>query len=184
MPVQSSDIFLKLADTVNQSVPAKRLVEYKLKVKPDANPRYWAVVDFNQHSAKKRFYLFDTTEEKVSQYYVAHGKGSEGEKDDGMADIFSNSHGSNCSSLGIYLCLDEYTGNHGKSLYLEGLETTNSNARARKVVLHSADYVSDEFIKETGRIGRSEGCFVVEKTVVSSIVDDLEDGSFIIAWKK
>ena len=67
MPVQSSDIFLKLADTVNQSVPAKRLVEYKLKVKPNANPRYWAIVDFNQHSAKKRFYLFDTTEEKVSQ---------------------------------------------------------------------------------------------------------------------
>jgi len=181
---RNSDVFLKLADTVNQSVPARRLVEYKLQHRPNGNPRYWAIVDFNQHSAKKRFYLFDTREEKVTQYYVAHGKGSEGKSDDGMADVFSNASGSNCSSLGIYLCLDEYVGKHGKSLRLEGLEPTNSNAQARSVVLHSANYVSDEFINKYGRIGRSEGCLVFENPLVGDIVDKLENGSFIIAWKK
>ena len=182
--VSNSDVFLKLAATVGQSVPAKRLVEFKLKFKPDGNPRYWAIADFNQHSAKKRFYVFDTKAEKIVQYLVAHGVGSEGAKDDGMAEVFSNVPNSLCSSLGIYLCLDEYVGKHGKSLRLEGLEATNSNALARDIVLHSAEYVSESTIKKSGRIGRSHGCFVVEDKLVGTVVGELKKGSFIIAWKK
>ena len=60
-----------------------------------------------------------------------------------MADTFSNREGSFSSSLGIYRTLDVYNGHHGRSLHLEGLEPTNSNALARALVLHTADYVSD-----------------------------------------
>ena len=67
---------------------------------------------------------------------------------------------------------------------LEGLETTNSNALSRAIVLHRADYVSDAFIKQTGRIGRSEGCFAVEPTVADTLIDKLKNGTYIIAWKK
>ena len=179
---QNSDIFLKLADTVNQSVPAKRLVNYKIEHRQTGNPRYWAIVDFNQHSAKKRFYLFDTKAKTVTQYYVAHGKGSDPDHN-GIADAFSNVPGSNKSSLGIYRCRETYNGTHGLSMRLDGLETTNSMARERAIVFHRADYVSDEFIEANGKIGRSEGCFAVENSVCETLINQLKDGSFIIAWK-
>ncbi len=64
---QNSDTFLELAKSVNQRIPAQRLVEYKLQNSLKGNPRYWAIVDFNQPSTNKRFYLFDTKEKKVVQ---------------------------------------------------------------------------------------------------------------------
>lgn len=185
---QNSDTFLGLAKSVNQGVPAKRLVDYKREHRPDGNPRYWAIVDFNQPSTSKRFYLFDTRadapEEKIVQYYVAHGEGSEGATDDGMADEFSNVDKSHASSLGIYRCGETYPGDHGLSLRLDGLEDTNSNARVRDIVLHKADYVSDKFIEDTGRIGRSWGCFAVEDSALDTLVNELKNGSYLIAWKE
>jgi hypothetical protein len=180
----SSDVFLNLADAVGQSAPARRLAEYKLRFDPSGKARYWAIVDFNQPSTKKRLYVFDTQDKKVDTYYVAHGKGSEGAIDDGMAEVFSNEPGSSTSSLGIYRTLEEYVGTHGRSLRLEGLEPTNSNAYERAIVLHRADYVSEDFIRQTGRIGRSDGCFAVEPSVADTLIDKLKNSAYIIAWKK
>lgn len=179
---KNSDVFLKLAETVNQSVPAKRLVDYKRERRPDGNPRYWAIVDFGQHSRQKRLYLFDTLEQAVTRYYVAHGKGSDVDHN-GMADTFSNIPGSNESSLGIYRCGKPYDGDHGLSMRLDGLEDTNSKARDRSIVFHRAGYVSEEFIEEHGKIGRSEGCFVVENAVCETLINQLENGSYLIAWR-
>ena len=179
---QTADVFQRLAETVNQSVPAQRLAAYKLANHPQGNPRYWAIVDFNQPSTEKRFYLFDTKSETVTQYYVAHGKGSDVDHN-GMAESFSNIRGSNQSSLGIYRCDKPYQGNHGLSMLLDGLEETNSKARERSIVFHRADYVSDEYIRQNGRIGRSEGCFVVENAVCETLISQLENGSYLIAWK-
>jgi len=182
-PSSTSEIFLELATTVGQAAPAKRLMDYKLRSDPSSHPRYWAVVDFNQPSTSKRLYVFDTVAKKVESYYVAHGRGSEGAKDDGMPEVFSNQNGSNSSSLGIYRTLNEYNGQHGRSLRLEGLEPTNSNVLARGVVMHTADYVSESFIRQTGRLGRSEGCFAVEKAVGETIMNELKNGAYIIASK-
>jgi hypothetical protein len=176
------DVFLELAETVNQSLPARRVVEYKVQRHPEGNPRFWAIVDFNQHSAKKRLYVFDTKGKKVIPYYVAHGKGSDPDHN-GIADKFSNVDGSFCSSLGIFRCNEPYSGDHGLSLRLDGLESTNSRARERTIVLHKADYVSDSFIQENGRLGRSRGCFVVENGVRETVIDQLKNGSYLIAWK-
>ncbi|MEO7539066.1 MAG: murein L,D-transpeptidase catalytic domain-containing protein [Pyrinomonadaceae bacterium] len=182
--VSAGDVFLELAKSVGQTVPAKRLVEYQRVNGLPANGRYWSIVDFNQVSTAKRFYVFDTQLKRVDAYYVAHGKGSEGANDDGIAEVFSNEEGSNSSSLGIYRCLDEYNGNHGRSMRVEGLELTNSNALKRAVVLHTADYVSQNFIRQTGRLGRSDGCFAVESSVRDSLIDKLKNGAYIIAWRK
>jgi hypothetical protein len=175
--------FLELASAVGETEPAKRLIEYKLKNDPSSRERYWAIVDFNQPSTSKRLYVFDAVEKKVERYYVAHGRGSEGTAGNNIPAIFSNQSGSNSSSLGIYRALDEYNGHHGRSLRLEGLEPTNSNALSRAVVMHTADYVSEAFIRETGRIGRSEGCFAVERSVGNTLIDELKDGAYIIASK-
>jgi hypothetical protein len=175
----ATDIFLELAATVGQAAPAQRLIDYKLKNDPTSRPRFYAIVDFDQPSTSKRFYVFDTVEKRVSTYYVAHGRAS-GEN---IAEKFSNQNKSNSSSLGIYRTLNEYNGQHGRSLRLEGLEPTNSNALTRAVVMHTADYVSEAFIRQTGRLGRSEGCFAVEKSVGDTLINELKNGAYIIAAK-
>jgi len=175
----ASEIFLQLAATVAETVPAKRLIDYKFKFDPSSQPRYWAVVDFNQPSTSKRLYVFDTVEKRVNAYYVAHGRAS----GDNIAERFSNQNGSNSSSLGIYRTLNEYNGHHGRSLRLEGLEPTNSNALARAIVMHTADYVSESFIRQTGRLGRSEGCFAVERSVGDTLINELKSGTYIVATK-
>ena len=171
--------FIDLAASVGQTASAKRLIDYKVKNDPGIQERYYAIVDFSQPSTSKRLYVFDTLEKKVESYYVAHGRGS-GEN---IAEKFSNVGGSNSSSLGIYKTLDEYNGHHGRSLRLQGLESTNSNAFSRAVVMHTADYVSDSFIRQTGRLGRSEGCFAIEKAVGDTLINELKNGAYIIAAK-
>ncbi len=178
----NEEIFLELAETVGQTIPAQRLFDYKQARQLNGNPRYWAIVDFNQHSEEKRLYLFDTEANDVARYFVAHGRGSDIDHN-GMADNFSNVSESNCSSLGIYRCSELYDGNHGLSMRLDGLEETNSEAREREIVFHKADFVSEEFIRENGKIGRSKGCFVVENSVCETLIHQLENGSYLIAWK-
>lgn len=179
----NAEIFLELAETVGQDIPAQRLYEFKQLHRPEGNPRFWGIVDFNQHSAKKRFYIFDTKEKTVKRYFVAHGNGSD-INHDGMAENFSNVSGSNCSSLGIYKCKETYNGSHGLSLKMDGLEASNSNVRSRYIVIHKADYVSQNFINQNqGVLGRSEGCFAVENSVSETLINQLKNGSYIIAWK-
>ena len=184
---QTADVFQRLAETVNQSVPAQRLAAYKLANHPNSNPRYWAIVDFNQPSTEKRFYLFDTKAETVTPHFVAHGHGNGDairEENYLYAKVFSNERGSNCSSLGIYKCLSPVvSAHHGNALQIDGLESTNSNAKARSVILHKADYVSEAYKQTHHRIACSEGCFAVENSVVDTLVAELKNGSYIIAWK-
>jgi L,D-transpeptidase catalytic domain len=161
----------------------ERLLAWRAQHRPTSNPRYWAVINFDLHSAKPRLFVFDRVARATGAYLCAHGKGSEGPTDDGYASVFSNVDGSNCSSLGVYSCASTYVGKHGRSLYLDGLEATNSNARHRHIVLHWAEYVSPSTIAKYGRIGRSEGCPAVEKQHVTTIIDALLGGSLLIAWK-
>jgi hypothetical protein len=159
------------------------MIEFRDAKRPSSKPRFWAIVNFDLNSAKKRMFVFDAELDTLKSYLCAHGLGSEGAKDDGFATVFSNVPNSGASSLGMYLCSESYQGKHGYSMRLDGLEPTNSNARARAVVVHCADYVSDEFIKLHGRIGRSLGCFVLEDDLVDEVVDSLKMGSLLLAYK-
>lgn len=172
-----------LGESVGVSGAVERLLAYRDKYRPTSNPRYWAVVNFGLHSAKPRLFVFDCVAGVVSRHLCAHGRGSEGPADDGFAEVFSNKDGSNCTSLGIYHCDMTYHGNHGKSLYLDGLEATNSAARARHIVMHGATYVSPEVIQSTGRIGRSLGCPAIEMGDVEQVIPKLMGGSLLIHWK-
>jgi hypothetical protein len=175
---------LKLAESLGQSAPLMRLIEYTAKNQPTVKTRYMVVVDFNRPSTEKRMFVFDSQTGLAERFYVAHGKGSEGATDDGIAEAFSNEDGSSSSSLGIYRALDEYTGAHGRSMRLQGLEASNSNAFARAIVFHRADYVSEDFVQKTGRLGRSNGCLAVEPAVADGLIDKLRNNAYIIAWKR
>jgi hypothetical protein len=139
-----------------------------------------AIVDFSKHSRENRFFLVDLRTGVVEAYRTAHGKGSDNNHD-GWADSFSNSFNSKASSLGAYAARREYFGKYGLSLKLDGLDKTNTNAAARKIVLHSADYASTIWVRRHGRLGRSFGCFVVDPTLVRQIVKKLRGGVLIYA---
>nr|GFB21133.1 hypothetical protein [Tanacetum cinerariifolium] len=111
---------------------------------------------------------------------VAHGHNS-GENE---ANNFSNTDQSNMSSLGFYVTGQEYEGKHGHSLRLQGVdEGFNTNAAARAVVMHGADYVSEAFIKQNGRLGRSLGCPALPLDQYSQIIDAVHGGSCLFLNK-
>ena len=114
------------------------------------------IIDFDLPSYVKRMFIIDlSTMQVIDSSLVAHGKNT----GDIKATNFSNKNGSLKSSLGFYLTKEQYQGKHGLSLRLDGLEKgVNSNARRRNIVIHKADYVSEEFMKQNHRIGRSFGC--------------------------
>jgi hypothetical protein len=137
------------------------------------NQNYITVIDFDQPSSAERMAVIDLKNLTANTYLVAHGK----ESGDLYATSFSNVAQSNKSSVGIYLTGNEYVGEHGLSMTLRGMEASNSNAEAREIVLHGADYVSEEFIKQTGRLGRSLGCTAVSLQYSTELTRKLEGGS-------
>jgi hypothetical protein len=138
------------------------------------------VVDFAAASTTKRFHILDMRTGAVASYLTAHGKGSD-PGHDGIAETFSNMHRSHASSLGVYVTQARYQGQHGLSLSLDGLSDTNSNAKVRAIVLHSAPYMHADFRRRHGRPGRSFGCFVVEPHLIEQVVSKLEGGVLIYA---
>ena len=139
-----------------------------------------AIADFTQSSRNKRLYVIDLLKKKVLlNTYVAHGRNSGQE----FAERFSNANSSFQSSLGFYKTLGTYTGKHGLSLRLEGLEKgINDRALERAIVMHGADYVSESFIKNTGRLGRSLGCPAVSVADSKKLINLLYNGAGLFIY--
>jgi hypothetical protein len=138
------------------------------------------IIDFTKPSTEERFFVIDL-EHKELKYkcYVAHGRNS----GDDYAKSFSNDSESLKSSLGFYLTAETYSGVHGYSLKLDGLEKNiNDKARRREIVIHGAEYVSDEFIKKYGRLGRSWGCPALPVNISKEIIDLISGGSCLFIY--
>ena len=140
------------------------------------------VADFGQASKELRFHLVDMAEGKVDSLLVAHGRGSD-PSHTGWLQSFSNQPGSAATSQGDYLTSDYYAGHHGRSMRLEGLDPTNSNAAERAIVVHAAEYVSPDIVRAHGVLGRSEGCFAVNEGDLGKVLDRLGPGRLLIATK-
>ena len=141
------------------------------------NQNYMIIVDFTQASSAKRLYLVNLRSGAVEAHLTAHGKGSD-PSGTGYANYFSNDPGSKASSLGFYRTAEVYTGEHGRSLRLDGLSPTDDNARDREIVMHSASYVQEDALVA----GRSWGCFAIDPAVASSIIDRAKEGALLYAW--
>ncbi len=139
------------------------------------NSNVITVVDFSKPSRQKRMWIVDLLNKHLLlNTWVAHGQGS----GDDMATQFSDINESHQSSLGFYLADDIYVGKHGRSLRLDGLdEGFNASARARGIVVHAADYVSEGAIAQMGRLGRSFGCPAVSPQVVDMVINTIKGKS-------
>lgn len=143
-------------------------------------PRYLTIVDFSKSSSCKRLYILDMKNGKILfNTLVAHGRNSGND----YATAFSNEEESYKSSLGFYITLQTYFGENGYSLKLKGCEKgINDNAYNRAIVFHGASYVSENFIRQNGYLGRSYGCPAVPAPVSKKIIDVIKEGSCMFLY--
>ncbi len=152
----------------------------RLKEKGLVKKDILTLVDFSLSSNTKRLWVIDMASNTVLfNSLVAHGRNTGNE----FATKFSNRPESNQSSLGFYATGEVYTGKHGLSLRLDGLEKgVNDNARNRAVVIHGADYVSEQFIRNHSRLGRSQGCPALPVELTSRIINIIKDKSCLYIY--
>ena len=138
------------------------------------------LIDFSLPSTEKRMYVLDLAKREILFVsYVAHGRNS-GEN---YATSFSNRDGSHQSSLGFYRTTDTYNGGNGYSLRLDGLEKgINDKALQRAIVIHGADYCSENVIRATGRLGRSFGCPALPRELTKPVIDTIKGGSLLFIY--
>lgn len=143
-------------------------------------PERLAVIDFSLPSSEERLWIFDLASgELLLKDLVAHGKNSGNLE----STAFSNIEGSYQSSIGLFKASESYRGKHGYSLRLDGLEPgINDLARQRAIVIHGADYVNDNWVRDYGRIGRSHGCPAVDQQVIRQVVDNLKGGQLVFKY--
>ncbi|MBS7233155.1 murein L,D-transpeptidase catalytic domain family protein [Flavobacterium psychroterrae] len=153
---------------------------YLLREKGVIQKDILTVIDFSLSSNIKRLWVIDlSTNTILLNSLVAHGRNT-GEE---FASDFSNSNSSFKSSLGFYATGEVYQGKHGASLRLDGLERgVNDHARERAVVLHGADYVSESFIRDHKRLGRSQGCPAVPVELTSEIIELIKNKSCLYIY--
>ena len=153
---------------------------YRLKEKGLVKKEILTLVDFSLSSNTKRLWVIDlATNTILFQSLVAHGRNT-GEE---FATNFSNKTSSFQSSLGFYITGEVYKGKHGLSLKLDGLEKgINCNARSRAVVIHGADYVSESFIRQHKRLGRSQGCPALPNDLTLPIINTIKEQSILFIY--
>ncbi|MBX3256510.1 MAG: murein L,D-transpeptidase catalytic domain family protein [Chitinophagaceae bacterium] len=130
------------------------------------NTRTGFLVDMSLPSGENRFFIMNLEKDSVIDAgLVTHGRCNEdwlnGRK-------YSNKPGSGCTSLGRYKIGASYQGRFGLAYKLHGLDSSNSNAFRRYVVLHSHNCVPD---KETQPfpICQSDGCPTVSPSFLKKL---------------
>jgi len=112
--------------------------------------------------------------------YVAHGRNT-GEE---FAKYFSNESGTHKSSLGFYVTENPAMGaTVGLSLIIKGVEKGfNDKALARAIIMHGADYATENFIRKNGRLGRSYGCPSVPPELIKPVSETIKGGSCLFIY--
>jgi hypothetical protein len=171
---------LPRADLLERALAAYRQLAASGRV---ANP-VLTVIDYSLPSSLRRLWVLEPDGLRVLVHaHVAHGRGSSDPLDPARAVRFGNEPESHRTSLGTFLTGSTYTGQHGLSLELDGLEPgVNDRARARRIVIHPAEYVSAAFRERSGGwVGRSFGCPALAPEVAPAVIERIRDGSVLFA---
>lgn len=171
----------KAAPTADPKVLKKALTALDCALTSGLSPaRNLTVIDYSIVSTKPRLWVFDLTTGKVLfNELVSHGA----KTGKAFAENFSNIEGSHQTSLGLFRTKHTYMGANGYSLRMEGLEEGfNDNAMQRAIVFHGADYVSPEFAKKMGYLGRSHGCPAVNNGVAKKVIDVIKGDQFVFSY--
>jgi len=145
-----------------------------------------AIAAMETHAPKAadtgKLVIVDYATGAVSAYRAAHGMGTDKDHD-GYLDSFSSVPGSQASSEGTFRFAEEYTGKHGQSFRLDGLDETNATSRERAIVIHAASYAEPAFLAQHGKLGRSNGCIVFSKDDLAHFIGEVPEGTLIFVGK-
>lgn len=178
-------LYTKLFDVTNK--PSRKVFDYAMK-----GYTYFAsqgmlgrqdvlsFIDYSLSSNARRFWVIDLKQVKVLYHeLVAHGRNTGSE----FARKFSNKANSFQTSIGFFITGEIYNGKHELSVKMNGMERMyNSNALDRGIVIHGADYVSQEYIQQNQRLGRSLGCPAVRQEVIASLSSTISGGTCVFAY--
>lgn len=139
-----------------------------------------AIVDYSRPSNEPRLFLVSLDTGTVRAFRVTHGKGSD-PLHTGTVQRFSSIDGSEATSRGAYRTAEFYTGQHGRSMRLDGLDSDNRTARARAIVVHAAAYAEPSVVRTRGQMGRSQGCFALASADLPAVLDFLGEGRLLFA---
>ncbi len=144
------------------------------------NSRVCFLIDMQVASGKKRFFVYDLKQNKVLlSGLVTHGNCNQawlaGRK-------FGNEEGCGCSSLGKYSIGRPYQGKFGLAYKLYGLDTTNSNAYNRFVVLHAMQCVPEKEV-DPYPVCQSNGCPAVSPDFLQALAPLIDNSKQpVLLW--
>lgn len=116
---------------------ANEVFDYAKKNK--LNTDYALLLDYSIPSGTPRLFLWDYNKKGVvARFYVMHGCGGGAKAD---KPVFGNKVGCECSSLGKFQVTKHQGGTIKPSFRLKGLESCNSNAWRRGVMIHRSTWV-------------------------------------------
>lgn len=137
------------------------------------NNKICFLVNMTIESGRNRFFVYDLQNDSViNTGLVTHGRCNE---DWLTGRKYGNEVGCGCTSLGKYKIGNPYQGRFGLAYKLHGLESTNSNAFKRYVVLHSHECVPAREV-DPAPICQSDGCPTVSLSFLKSLATII-DGS-------
>ena len=132
--------------------------------------KHCILVNFNIHSGKKRFFVWDCEKDIVLYSSLcAHGMGRGSTT---TKPVYSNEEGSYCSSLGRYKIGVSSYSQWGIHIHykLHGQDPTNDNAFKRIVVMHSHEPIPDDEIYPYHLpLGYSLGCPVISDATMRKV---------------
>lgn len=144
------------------------------------NTSFCFLIDMSLHSGKKRFFVYDMQQDSlITSGMVAHGSCNESFL---ASPKFSNTPGSGCTSVGRYKVKGKYTGRFGIAYKLYGLDSSNSNAYKRNVVLHSY-YMMPDNETYPAACGNSLGCAMVSDNFIKTLAQKIDSSAKpILLW--
>jgi hypothetical protein len=148
------------------------------------NSCIFVAVNMRIESFRHRLFVVETKTKKIlGAYHTSHGSKSSMPNYPEKARSFSNIVGSRQTSSGAMVTGAIYSGIHGKSLRLEGLEPgINDCVGIRSVVIHPAKYMTPEFIRANCRAGQSWGCLALDPAISSAVIDQIQEGVFLYVY--
>ena len=138
------------------------------------------LIDMSLPAGSNRFFVYDLQKDSIIiAGLVAHGSCNESflEK-----PKFSNKKGCGCTALGKYKIGYKYKGKFGNAYKLYGLDSSNSNAFERNIVLHSYYLVPDNEVNPLP-ICNSLGCTMVSDNYLKKLSPYIDaDSKPLLLW--
>lgn len=181
----SSNRYIPSATSEIEALEYKKLQDFASNAKifckqKGYNNSVCFLVDMSLPAGKNRFFVYNLKNDSLINYgLVAHGSCNTSFL---SVPKFSNEVGCGCSSLGKYKTGGKYKGQFGTAYKLHGLDSTNSNAYKRNVVLHSYYMVPDKEVDPLP-VCNSRGCVMVSDNYLLQLSKIIDTSSkAILLW--